>query len=120
MEIGLCRFEQFMAKPQRDHGAIDAGLQQLHRSAVPQHVWRRPASDFNEGHRSHAARTIFRQRLDAVTRRLLHARRAGSFSMAWITVRAYAASGVNRSFRPRLCEKSLFFGRRDRELGRSV
>ena len=31
-----------MAKPQRDHGTIDARLQQLHSSAVPQHVRRDP------------------------------------------------------------------------------
>jgi hypothetical protein len=42
MQVGLRRFDRLMAEPQRDHGAIDARLQQLHRSAVPQHMWRHP------------------------------------------------------------------------------
>jgi hypothetical protein len=29
-----------MTEPQRDHRAVEAGLQQFHRSAVPQHVRR--------------------------------------------------------------------------------
>ena len=40
MQVGLRRFDRLMTEPQRDHGAIDARLQQLHCSAVPQHVRR--------------------------------------------------------------------------------
>jgi hypothetical protein len=36
--VRLRRLDRFMTEPQRDHGAVDAGLQQFHRSAVPQHV----------------------------------------------------------------------------------
>src|SRR3981081_2544875 len=42
MQVGLRRFDRLMAEPQRDHGALDACMQQLHRSAVPQHMWRHP------------------------------------------------------------------------------
>ena len=40
MQISLRRFDRLMTEPQRDDGAIDTRLQQLHRSAVPQHVRR--------------------------------------------------------------------------------
>jgi hypothetical protein len=42
VQIGLRRLDRFVAEPQRDHGAVDACLQELHRSAVPQHVRRHP------------------------------------------------------------------------------
>jgi hypothetical protein len=37
MQVGLGRFDRLMTEPQRDHGAIDPCLQQLHRSTVPEH-----------------------------------------------------------------------------------
>src|SRR5215475_15069791 len=40
MQIDMRRFDAFMTEPQRDHRTIDARLQKLHRSAVPQHVRR--------------------------------------------------------------------------------
>ena len=40
MQIDLRRFDGFMTEPQRDHGGIDARLQKLHRSGVPQDVRR--------------------------------------------------------------------------------
>lgn len=38
VQVRLRRLDRFMTEPQRDHGAVDTGLQQFHRSAVPQHV----------------------------------------------------------------------------------
>ncbi len=66
MEVSLRRFEQFMAKPQSDHGAIDAGLQQLHRSAVPQHVWRDPLGLQRRTSLARGADIFCQQRLNAV------------------------------------------------------
>ena len=45
VQVRLCRLDRFMTEPQRDHGAVDAGLQQFHRSAVPQHVRRHVLGD---------------------------------------------------------------------------
>ncbi len=38
MQVSLRGFDRLVTEPQRDHGAIDACLQQLHCGAVPQHV----------------------------------------------------------------------------------
>lgn len=40
VQVRLRRLDRFMTEPQRDHRTVDAGLQQFHRSAVPQHVRR--------------------------------------------------------------------------------
>jgi hypothetical protein len=56
MQIDLRRFDGFMTEPQRDHGAIDARLQKLHRSGVPQ-TCGDTRLDFNDGYLSLATRT---------------------------------------------------------------
>ena len=40
VQVSLRGFDRLMTEPQRDHGAIDACLQQFHRRAVPQHMRR--------------------------------------------------------------------------------
>lgn len=42
VQVGLRRLDRFVTEPQRDHGAVDARLQQLHRRTVPQDVRRHP------------------------------------------------------------------------------
>jgi hypothetical protein len=54
----LRRLDRFMTEPQRDHGAVDACLQKLHRRAVPQHVRRHPLR-LNDGRLSPATCTCF-------------------------------------------------------------
>ena len=55
-----------MTEPQRDHGAIDARLQQLHRSAVPEHVRRHPLGRQRWTSLAGDAHMFAQQRLDAV------------------------------------------------------
>src|SRR5262245_20617370 len=55
-----------MAEPQSDHGAIDACLQQLHRSAVPQHVRRNPFGCQRRITLAGDTRVLDQKRLDAV------------------------------------------------------
>ncbi|MFB9261664.1 hypothetical protein ACFFWD_00450 [Bradyrhizobium erythrophlei] len=55
-QVGLRRFDQLLTEPQRNYEAIDACLQQLHRSGVLEHVRRYPL-DTNDEQLSPATRT---------------------------------------------------------------
>lgn len=46
VSVGL---DRFMIEPQRDYTAIDAGLQQFHRGAVPQHARGNTLLAFKDG-----------------------------------------------------------------------
>lgn len=40
MKIDLCGVHRLVSQPQRDYRAVHTAVQQAHRSAVAQHVWR--------------------------------------------------------------------------------
>src|SRR5947207_2000666 len=66
MQVRLRRLDRFMTEPQRDHGAVDAGLQQFHRSAVAQHVRRHALGLQRRATLVSDTNMLSQQRLDAV------------------------------------------------------
>lgn len=115
MKVGLRGLDRFMTEPQRDHRAIDARLQELHCSAVPQDMWRHPLGRQRWAARAGDTHMLGHERLDAVgaqptpcrlRNRAQAQRRTGSLSQVWRAIRGYLVSGVHRSFQPLLTHRT--------------
>ena len=39
LQVDGSGFHRFMAEPERDHGAVDTVVQEIHRKGVSKHVW---------------------------------------------------------------------------------
>jgi len=40
VQVNLSGFERFVSEPKGNDGTINSGLQKLHSSAMPEHMWR--------------------------------------------------------------------------------
>src|SRR5262249_59896981 len=67
VQIRLRGLNRLMAEPKSDHGAVDACLQQLHRSGVPQNVRRYPLGTQRRTALTGDTHMLGQKRLDAVS-----------------------------------------------------